>query len=134
MNTVFLITARLKSTRLPQKALVDLAGRSVLGHMIDRLRRARRIDHIVVCTSTHPQDDRLADAAAGEGVGCFRGDENDVLRRLHEAGRAFDADYLLNITADCPLVDPGYADRIVDAYEATGADLIRSLDLPHGAF
>lgn len=134
MKTVFLITARLKSTRLPQKALLDLAGRTVLGHMIDRLRRARRIDQIVVCTSTHPQDDRLEETAAREGVACFRGDENDVLARLSAAGRASGADYLLNITADCPLVDPGYADRIVDAYEATGADLIRALDLPHGAF
>ena len=134
MNTVFLITARLKSTRLPRKALLDIGGRSVLGHMIDRLRRARRIDTIVVCTSTHPQDDSLVEAAAREGVGCFRGDEEDVLLRLHDAARHCAADYVLNITADCPLVDPGYADRIVDAYEQTGADLIRALDLPHGTY
>jgi len=134
VRTVFLITARLKSTRLPRKALADIHGRSAIGHMIDRLRRAHRVDAIVICTSTHQQDDGLVEAAAAEGVGCFRGDEDDVLRRLDAAARHHAADYVLNVTADCPLVDPGYADRIVDAYEQTGADLIRALDLPHGAF
>jgi spore coat polysaccharide biosynthesis protein SpsF len=134
VKTVFLITARMKSTRLPRKALADIAGRTAIGHLIDRLRRARRIDEIVICTSVHPQDDALVEAAAAEGVACFRGDEDDVLLRLHEAARRHGAEYVLNVTADCPLVDPAYADRIVHAYEQTGADLIRALDLPHGAF
>ncbi len=134
MKTVFLITARLKSTRLPRKALADIAGRTAIGHLIDRLRRARRVDEIVICTSVHPLDDALAETAVAEGVACFRGDEDDVLLRLHEAAQRHGAGYVLNVTADCPLVDPVYADRIVDAYERTGADLIRALDLPHGAF
>ncbi len=134
MKTVFLITARLKSTRLARKALADIAGRTAIGHLIDRLRRARRVDEIVICTSVHPQDDALAETAVAEGVACFRGDEDDVLLRLHEAAQRHGAGYVLNVTADCPLVDPVYADRIVDAYERTGADLIRALDLPHGAF
>jgi spore coat polysaccharide biosynthesis protein SpsF len=134
MKTAFLITVRLKSTRLPGKALLDLNGRPVLAHLISRLRNARRIDHIVISTSTDPQDDPLVAFAEREGVACFRGDPEDVIVRLAGAGRSVNADYLLNITADCPLVDPVYADRIVERYERKPADLIRTLDLPHGAF
>jgi predicted dehydrogenase/spore coat polysaccharide biosynthesis protein SpsF (cytidylyltransferase family) len=102
--------------------------------MLDRLKLIRHVDQIVICTSTHPQDDRLVDLALSEGVDYFRGDEEDVLRRLYDAATEFRLDYILNITADCPLVDPVYADRIVEAYEGTNADLIRALDLPHGAY
>lgn len=102
--------------------------------MIDRLKLAKRVDQIIVCTSTNPQDDRLANLAAAEGVSCFRGDEDDVVKRLSEAAGAFDIDYILSITADCPFSDPGYADKIVEKYERTDADFIRALDLPHGAY
>lgn len=134
MKTAYLITVRLKSTRLPGKALLDLNGRPVLSHLISRLRGARRVDEIVICTSTDPQDDLLVPFAEREGVTCFRGEPDDVLVRLADAARSVNADYVLNITADCPLVDSTYADRIVEQYERTGADLIRTLDLPHGAF
>ena len=102
--------------------------------MIDRLKLAKRVDQIIVCTSTNPQDDRLADLAAAEGISCFRGDEDDVVKRLCEAANAFDLDYILSITADCPFSDPGYADKIVEEYERTDADFIRALELPHGAY
>jgi spore coat polysaccharide biosynthesis protein SpsF (cytidylyltransferase family)/predicted dehydrogenase len=102
--------------------------------MIDRLKLAQRVDEIVVCTSANPQDDPLVELAVREGIGFFRGDEEDVIKRLAEAATAFDADFVLNITADCPFSDPMYADRIVEALETTGADLVRALDLPHGAY
>jgi spore coat polysaccharide biosynthesis protein SpsF len=134
MKVGYLITARLKSTRLPEKLLREVEGRPILSHMIDRLKTAQRVDQIIVCTSTQPQDDRLVDLATAEGVSYFRGDEEDVLKRLYSASVAFELDYILNITGDCPLVDPMYADRIVKAYEDNHADLIRALDLPHGAY
>lgn len=134
MRTGFLITARLKSTRLPEKLLREIEGRPIFAHMLDRVKLAKRVDRIVVCTSTNPQDDRLADLAVAEGVDYFRGDEDDVVDRLTKAATAFDLDFILSITADCPFSDPGYADLIVAAYEKTNADLIRALDLPHGAY
>ncbi|MFC2036473.1 cytidylyltransferase domain-containing protein [Chloroflexota bacterium] len=134
MKTGYLITARLKSTRLPQKLLRNVCGRPILAHMLDRLKLAQRVDQIIICTSTNPEDDKLVALALSEGVDCFRGDEEDVLKRLYDAAVAFDSDYILNITADCPFVDPIYADKIVDAFEATNADLIRALELPHGAY
>jgi len=134
MKVGYLITARLKSTRLPRKILLDVGGKPFLSQMIHRLRKASSVDEIIVCTSTNPQDDPLEELARAEDVSCFRGDEEDVIRRLSEACAAHGLDYALNITADCPLVDPEYADRIVEEYRQTGADLVRSFGLPHGAF
>ena len=134
MKTGFLITARLKSTRLPEKLLREVEGRPIFAHMLDRVKLATRVDRVIVCTSTNPQDDRLVELAKTEGVDYFRGDEDDVVDRLSKAATAFDVDYILSITADCPFSDPNYADRIVEAYEKTNADLIRALELPHGAY
>ena len=134
MKTGFLITARLKSTRLPEKLLREVEGRPIFSHMIDRLKLAKRVSEIIVCTSTNPQDDRLEDIAAAHGISCFRGDEDDVVKRLSDAATSFNLDYLLSITADCPFSDPQYADKIVETFEATNADLIRALELPHGAY
>jgi spore coat polysaccharide biosynthesis protein SpsF len=134
MKVGYLITARLKSTRLPEKLLRQVEDKPIFVHMLDRLKSATRVDEIVICTSTHPQDEHLVKLAASEGVSCFRGDEEDVLNRLYEASRTYNFDYILNITADCPFVDPVYADKIVDAYKENNADLIRSFGLPHGAF
>ena len=134
MKTGFLITARLKSTRLPLKLLQLVEDRPIFSHMLDRLKLAKRVDQIIVCTSTNPQDDPLIELAEAEGVSSFRGDEDDVVKRLSDAATSFDLDYILSITADCPFSDPEYADRIVEAYLQTNADLIRALTLPHGAF
>jgi spore coat polysaccharide biosynthesis protein SpsF len=134
LKTGFLITARLKSTRLPLKLLQLVEGRPIFSHMLDRLKLARRVDQIIVCTSTNPQDDQLAELAEAEAVSFFRGDEDDVVKRISDAATAFNLDYILSITADCPFSDPEYADKIVQTFEETDADLIRALQLPHGAF
>jgi spore coat polysaccharide biosynthesis protein SpsF len=134
VKTVFLIIGRLKSTRLQMKLLREVCGRPILSHMIDRLKLTKRVDEIAICTSTNPQDDPLVEIASQSGVKCFRGDEDDVIKRLADAASQFQADYVLNITADCPFADPIYAEKIIDALETTGADMVRALDLPHGAF
>ena len=134
MNTGFLITARLKSSRLPMKLLREVEGRPIFAHMLDRLKLTRNANQIIICTSTNAQDDPLESLAESEGVACFRGDEDDVVKRLSDAATKFKLDYILSITADCPFSDPEYADKIVETYKQTNADLIRALDLPHGAF
>ena len=68
--------------------------------MIDRLKLAKRVDEIIVCTSTNTQDDRLEELAASEGISCFRGDEDDVVKRLSDAADLFRLDYLLSITEE----------------------------------
>jgi len=134
MKTSFLITARLKSTRLPKKVIKTMHGKPMIIHMLDRLKLAKELDEIIICTSEDPQDDPLEIIAQQEGVKCFRGDPVDVVARLYGAAKYYQTDYILNITADCPFVDPFYIDKIVECYKKTGADLIRAWDLPHGVF
>ncbi len=130
----YLIVGRLKSTRLPKKLLLEIKGQPIIGHMIDRLKLSQKVDDIVLCTSTADQDKPLLEFANNKNIKSFAGHEDDVLARLLGAADEFGYDYILTITADCPLVDPVYADKIVDKYIETKADLIRQFDLPHGAF
>lgn len=106
------------STRLPGKILVDLAGRPMLAQQLSRLRRCRMADDLIVATTSEPADDPVAIFAAAEGVGCFRGSETDVLRRYVGAARQSEADIIVRITADCPLIDPEQVDRVIASLEA----------------
>lgn len=134
MKIGFLITARLKSTRLPKKLILKINEREVIRHMIDRLKECCVIDTIILCTSGNPQDEPLVKIATEEGIEYFLGDENDVILRLCNAAEQFNLDYAINITADCPLVSIGSIEKIIEKYKETGADLIRCLDLPHGFY
>ena len=102
--------------------------------MLDRLKLAKNVDEIIICTSTEEQDRPLGELAKENNVKCFFGNPDDVLTRLLGAADEFNLDYILNITADCPFVVPFYADKIVEEYLETDADLIRQFDLPHGVF
>ena len=134
MKVGYLITGRLKSTRLPRKLLIEVKGKPILCHMIDRLKLAKKVDEIVICTSDNEQDRPLENIAKANNIKCYFGDPDDVLSRLLGAADHFNFDYILNITADCPFVDPNYADSIVENYLETDSDLIRQFDLPHGVF
>lgn len=132
LKTGFLITARLKSTRLPQKVILELNNKPLICHMIDRLKLSNTLDRIIMCTSTNPQDKPLVDIAAKENIDCFLGSEEDVIQRLYEAAGKFKLDYALDATADCPLVSLEYIGKIVDKYRDTNADLISCSQLPQG--
>jgi spore coat polysaccharide biosynthesis protein SpsF len=134
MKVGYLITGRLKSTRLPRKLLIEVKGKPILSHMIDRLKLAKKVDEIVICTSNNEQDRPLENIAKVNNIKCYFGEPEDVLSRLLGAAENFNFDYILNITADCPFVDPDYADSIVEHYLETDSDLIRQFDLPHGVF
>jgi spore coat polysaccharide biosynthesis protein SpsF len=134
MKVGYLITGRLKSTRLPGKLLLKVKGKPILSHMIDRLKLAKNVDEIIICTSLNQQDKPLSSLAKENEIKCYCGEPDDVLVRLLRAADEYNLDYLLNITADCPFVDPEYADIMVEEFIKTGADLIRQFDLPHGVF
>jgi len=85
----------------------------MLSFQIERLRRVRRFDAIVVATTTDLTDDPIADFCAAEEVACTRGSEQDVLARYYEAAEAFKAQTVIRVTADCPLIDPQVVDRVV---------------------
>lgn len=134
MKTAILITARLKSTRLPKKVMRPIYDRPMIGHMIDRLRLAEQPEGIIICTSTLPQDDPLVDVANQEGVLCYRGDPDDVLMRITEAASQFAVDTVVSCTADNPFVDPIYIDRLVEFHCANGYDYSNCEGLPLGSF
>jgi spore coat polysaccharide biosynthesis protein SpsF len=96
MNIHAIVATRMTSTRLPGKVLIRL---------IERLRRSKYVQNIVVATTTNREDDAVVEVAKSEGVLYYRGSEEDVLRRTVEAAEAFDTDYIVQVTSDCPLID-----------------------------
>jgi spore coat polysaccharide biosynthesis protein SpsF len=119
-----ILQARMSSTRLPGKVMRPLAGMPMIGRQIERLRRATRLDRIVVATSARADDDPLADYVSSLGVGLFRGDLDDVLGRYHAALQAHGRpEHVLRLTADCPFADPEVIDLCIRRHVETGADI-----------
>jgi spore coat polysaccharide biosynthesis protein SpsF len=114
MRRVCVVQARMRSTRLPGKVLRDLAGRPMLAQLLRRLRACSSLDEIVVATSIAASDDPIAELGVSEGLRVCRGSEVDVLGRIVEAARATNADVVVRVTADCPLIDPHVTDRVID--------------------
>jgi spore coat polysaccharide biosynthesis protein SpsF len=117
VTVVAILQARMTSTRLPGKVLMDLAGAPMLERELDRIRAAESIDEIVVATTGNASDDPVAELARRQGARVFRGDERDVLSRYLGAAAEADADVVVRVTADCPLLDPGVVDRFVHALD-----------------
>lgn len=111
------VAARMASTRMPGKSMALLAGgRPSLAHIIVRLKRSRYLDGIVVATTDRPTDDPIRACAAEEGVPVFSGSEEDVLDRTLRAARSVEADVIVQVTGDCPLIDAEVVDQTVVAY------------------
>ncbi len=112
------------SSRLPGKVLLEAAGKPLLEHLVERLKRAPSLDGIIVATTANGTDDPIAALAERLGVCCYRGSEDDVLSRVLEAADAFDADVIVQTTGDCPLLDPGVVEQVVLAYLDNDADYV----------
>jgi spore coat polysaccharide biosynthesis protein SpsF len=116
------VQARMGSSRMPGKVLQPLCGFPLLWHVVHRLRKARSLQAIAVATSTSASDDPLAAYARSLGVGVVRGPEDDVLGRFALAAQSIEADILVRVTGDAPLVDPGIVDDLVELLDRSGAD------------
>lgn len=134
MKTAILITARLKSTRLPKKVLKPIQGKPMLAHMLERLKLANSAEEIIIITSPIAQDDPLVELAEQEGVKCFRGDPDDVLLRMATAAEEYGVDTVISCTADNPFVDPVYIDRLATFHAQQQHDFTNSEGLPWGVF
>ncbi len=122
------------STRLPGKIMCDLAGQSVLFRVVERLSRARRLDEIMIATTTQPADDAVADLCHARAWNVFRGSENDVLDRYYHAAQASQADVVVRVTSDCPLVDAGVVDAVIADFltQQPGLDYSVTEGFPRG--
>jgi len=117
-----LIQARMRSTRLPGKVLAPLGEKCVLRRLLDRMARAGSVDLTVVATSDHLMDDELARVCREWNVPVFRGSESDVLGRFVAAARAFDAEWIVRVNSDNPLLDPRYIDELMAAVWGENVD------------
>lgn len=122
MRRVIIVQARMGSARLPGKVLADVCGRPMLAQQLRRLQQCRSADEIVVATSVSSKDDAVVALARASGVRWFRGDEHDVLSRYRAAAAETRADLAIRITGDCPLIDPGITDQVIDRAAAGGCD------------
>jgi spore coat polysaccharide biosynthesis protein SpsF len=110
------IQARMGSTRLPGKVLLDLGGKTVLARVVDRLRRATLVNEIVVATTDSIADDAIIQECRRIDVAPFRGSESDVLDRYYQAALLTAAEGIVRITSDCPLIDPQIADDTIRSF------------------
>ena len=122
MRIVATIEARMKSSRLPGKVLKPVLGRPLLDLMIERVRRVPQVSEIVVATTTDSSCDPIEEMAHKLGVGCFRGSEDDVLDRVLQAARSARADLIVELTGDCPLMDPAIVNQVIETFLAAGVD------------
>lgn len=121
---VMLIQARMGATRFPGKPLKEIMGRPMLSYQLERLRRVKRVDEIVLATTTHPRDDCLVAFCEKEKIPYFRGSEDDVLDRFLQAAREHRAQILVRITGDCPLSDPNLIDQVIEFFLKGGYDYV----------
>ena len=122
MNTVAVIQARMGSSRLPGKVLMDLGGETTLARVVRRLQRSRQVTKIVVATTTARGDQAIIRECEHLQVVCFRGEEQDVLDRYYQAASANAADAVVRVTSDCPLIDPELVDETVEVFRDEHAD------------
>ncbi len=122
MKIVAIIQARMGSSRLPQKVLKDLAGATVLDRVLNRLGRSQLIHESIVATTTEPADHAIVEHCERSGRKVFRGSELDVLDRYYGAAKSADADVVVRITSDCPVIDPELTDATIRAFLDQHAD------------
>ena len=132
MSTAIVVQARMGSTRLPGKVLKDIAGRPMLSYQMERLRRVKRAERIVVATTDQPADDAVERFCQKEKIACVRGSEDDVLARYDLAIERFPADVVVRTTADCPLIDPAVVDEAIATYEPDYVSNMLEKTYPYG--
>ena len=121
-NTIAIIQARVASSRLPNKVLLDIHGKAMLVWVIERTRRARRLDGVIVATTSNAEEDPIAALCTQNGYDIYRGSHHDLLDRYYQAALACDAQTIVRITADCPLIDPDVIDLTITRFYESGAD------------
>ena len=127
LKRVATIEARMTSSRLPGKIMKEIIGRPLLERLVERIRRASLVDEVIVATTVNPQDDVVEKWAGQAGISIYRGSEDDVLLRVLEAAKAFSGDIIVELTGDCPLLDPAMIDQVVRFYLDSDYDYVSNI-------
>lgn len=128
MKVVLLIQARMGSTRLPGKVLKYLRGKTVLARVVERSRCIQNVDQLVVVTTTNPVDQVIVQQCTQLGVSVFQGSEDDVVDRYYQAAIRYEADAIVRITCDCPLIDPAVSSQVVDLFVHQNPDYASNIE------
>ena len=124
MKKVAIIQARMGSTRLAGKILSKLEDKLMLEHILTRLTKCSNLDDIIIATTTETNDDVVEEFAQKNSYKYFRGSSADVLNRYYETAKYYNADIVVRITADCPLICPKLVDQDIDLYTSGDYDLV----------
>lgn len=118
-KTVIVVQARVSSSRLPGKVMLPILGKRLLYRMIERLKKVKHQVQLIVATSHEAQDDVIEKESLRMGVACFRGSLNNLIDRHYQAALLFNADHVVKIPSDCPLIDPNIVDDVLGYYFAS---------------
>lgn len=127
MKIVATVEARMTSTRLPGKVLMPVGNTTMLGHLFDRLRQVPSLNDVVLATTTNIQDDVLVNFARKNHLPFFRGSEHNVLSRVLNAAKSVAADIIVEITGDCPVIDPMIIEQLIQIYLHNQADYVNNV-------
>jgi glutamate-1-semialdehyde 2,1-aminomutase len=130
MKRIAIVQARMGSTRLPSKVMRRIDGVPLIELLLSRLSKAKRIDKIIVATTSDPREKSLIEHVRRLGYEAFQGSENDVLDRYYQAAKRYEADTIIRITGDCPLIDPTLVEEIIAAYEGASVDFLSNTIVP----
>jgi spore coat polysaccharide biosynthesis protein SpsF len=129
MRIVATVEARMTSSRLPGKVLLPAAGRPMLFHLWQRLQMVPSLEEIVLATTVNPTDDVLVDFAREHGITCFRGSEDDVMARVIGAAEAARAEVIVEITGDCPIIDPEIVEQTILLFRHNPCDYASNIQV-----
>lgn len=132
MNYDVFIPIRLSNTRLPKKALKEIDGVPIVKYLIDRIKKAKKIRYVIVCTTKNEKDDELVEFLKKNNYLFYRGSENDILARYNDAAKKFNTDFIVSVDGDDIYSDPFYVDKMISEFEKTNADFIDMINFPFG--
>ena len=130
MKVVAIVQARMGSTRLPNKVMKEIGGVPIIELLLARLSRAKEVDQIVVATSGDEKNEQLAAHVERLGYLCVRGSEDDVLKRYLDAAHASNADVVVRVTGDCPLIDPEVVNEVISRFKSVDIDYVSNTSPP----
>jgi len=108
-----IVQARTGSARLPKKICLDVMGKPVFWHFLERVKAAKLVEKILIATTTNPEDETIVNFANKHGIEFFQGSECDVLDRFYQTAKKFSVDIIVRVTPDCPLIDPRIIDKVI---------------------
>lgn len=132
MNYDIFIPVRLKSSRLPKKAMKEILGKPIIVNLVNRLKKSKKSRKIIVCTTTHQSDDELVEFLKTEKIDCYRGNESDIIKRLLDASNKFETDFAVIVDGDDIYTEPNFVDDIINEFEKSDVDYIYGENFPHG--